>query len=234
MNAQNWKDIWGRRAHVREDKLDLAALIKLDGFDTGAGHIEASDWQTYAGVIAEKLTIRNGDSIYEIGCGAGAFLYALRKMHTLNVGGLDYSAALIEAASRAMPDGNFVADEAKLVETDLQYDYVISNSVFHYFTQEYAAEVLARMLKKAKTAVAIMEIPDLHTKFESETLRRDTLSVEAYEKKYAGLEHTYYERDWFKHQALLHGCSCEVFDGCVPNYAQNKFRFGVLIKKSKF
>jgi cyclopropane fatty-acyl-phospholipid synthase-like methyltransferase len=232
MNTQNWKEIWGRRTHATEESLDLATLIKLDGFDTGAGRIEAADWQNYAGVIAQKLALKDGDSIYELGCGAGAFLFALRQLHTLKVGGLDYSAALIKTASRAMPDGYFIADEAKNVETDSQYDYVISNSVFHYFSYEYAATVIASMIKKSKVAVAIMEIPDLKTKFESETLRRDTLSVEAYEKKYAGLEHTYYERDWFKQQAALHGCTCEVFDGCVPNYAQNKFRFGVLIKKT--
>ncbi|MDP3744463.1 MAG: class I SAM-dependent methyltransferase [Methylotenera sp.] len=232
MNTQNWKEIWGRRTHTAEETLDLATLIKLDGFDTGAGRIEAADWQTYAGVIAQKLALKDGDSIYELGCGAGAFLFALRQLHTLKVGGLDYSSALIETATRAMPDGHFIAEEAKSVETETQYDYVISNSVFHYFSYEYAAAVIASMVKKSKVAVAIMEIPDLQTKLEAETLRRDKLSVEAYEKKYAGLEHTYYERDWFKQQAALHGCTSEVFDGCVPNYAQNKFRFGVLIKKA--
>lgn len=232
MNTQNWKDIWARRTHVAEETLDLAALIKLDGFDTGAGRIEAADWQTYAGIIAKKLSLKNGDSVYELGCGAGAFLFALRQLYTLKVGGLDYSSALIEAASRAMPDGDFIADEAKSVETATQYDYVISNSVFHYFSHVYAAEVIASMIKKSKIAVAIMEIPDIQTKQEAETLRRDKLTVEAYEKKYAGLEHTYYARDWFTKQAALHGCTCEVFDGCVPNYAQNQFRFGVLIKKA--
>ncbi len=232
MNTQNWKEIWARRTPVADETLDLAALIKLDGFDTGAGRIEATDWQTYAGVIAKNLTLKNGDSVYELGCGAGAFLFALRQLYTLKVGGLDYSSALIEAASRAMPDGDFIADEAKSVETETQYDYVISNSVFHYFSHAYAAEVIASMLKKSKIAVAIMEIPDIQTKQEAEALRRDTLTVEAYERKYAGLEHTYYERDWFKKQAALHGCACEAFDGCVPNYAQNQFRFGVLIKKA--
>lgn len=232
MNTQNWKEIWGRREHAGDEVLDLATLIKLDGFDTGAGRIDAKDWQTYSGIIAQKLAIKNGDSVYELGCGSGAFLYALRQLNTLKVGGLDFSAALIETAACAMPDGNFVAIEAKDVETETQYDYVISNSVFHYFTKEYASAVLASMLKKAKIAVAIMEIPDIKTKLEAETLRRDTLSVETYENKYAGLEHTYYERDWFNQQALSYGYSCEVFDGCVPNYAQNQFRFGVLIKKT--
>jgi hypothetical protein len=95
--TQNWKEIWNRRTTASEG-LDLDALIKLDGFDTGAGHIEADDWRTYAARIAEKLGIRDGATIYEVGCGAEAFLYALRERHFLSVGGLDYSTGLIAAA----------------------------------------------------------------------------------------------------------------------------------------
>lgn len=231
MNTLNWKEIWNRRSFSAGEKLSLDTLIKLDGFDSGAGRISSEDWQTYADIISDKLKIESGHSVYELGCGAGAFLYALREKHALKVGGLDYSSALIEAATHAMPDGQFVAAEAKLLDTELAYDFVISNSVFHYFSKDYAATVLARMVQKAKVAVAVMEVPDLQTKLESEALRRDLLSQEEYEKKYAGLEHTYYERAWFKDQAAALGCSCEIFDGCVPGYAQNRFRFGAIIKK---
>jgi cyclopropane fatty-acyl-phospholipid synthase-like methyltransferase len=232
MSTPNWKEIWSKRADSGAEKPSLDALIKLDGFDTGAGRIEAADWQTYAGIIADKLGIRDSDTVYELGCGAGAVLYALRQKHTLTVGGLDYSSALIAAASRAMPDGEFTAAEAKSVDSATQYDYVISNSVFHYFPLEYATDVLARMIKKAKIAVAVMEVPDAKTRQESENLRRDALSQEEYEKKYAGLEHTYYDRNWFKQQAVAHSCNCEIFDGCIPNYAQNAFRFGALFRKT--
>jgi cyclopropane fatty-acyl-phospholipid synthase-like methyltransferase len=231
MSVPNWKEIWGKRKVDAAGLLDLDALIKLDGFDTGAGRIEAPDWQTYAEIISKKLGLRDGDSVYELGCGSGAFLYALRQRNALTVGGLDYSAALISAASRAIPDGKFVEAEAKFLDTDTRYDHVISNGVFHYFPKDYASDVVARMVKKAKKSVAIMEVPDLQTRQESENIRRDALSQEEYEKKYAGLEHTYYERSWFEEQAITHGCSCEIFDGCVPNYAQNRFRFGVLFKK---
>ncbi len=190
-----------------------------------------ADWQVYADLIAAKLGMRDGATVYELGCGAGAFLYALRQRLELTVGGLDYSAALIAAATRAMPDGQFVAAEAKAVEIAPRYDFVISNSVFHYFPLDYAAEVLGKMIAKAEVAVAVMEVPDLRTRAEAEDLRRDLLTREEYEKKYAGLEHTYYRREWFAEIAAAHGCECELFDGCVPNYAQNRFRFGALLRK---
>lgn len=232
MNTHGWKQIWECRTPPLDNVLDLGTLIKLDGFDMGAGRIEVTDWQSYANLIAQRLALKDGDSVYELGCGAGAFLFALRQFHTLKIGGLDYSTTLIETALRAMPDGDFIVNEAKFLEKDNNYDYVISNSVFHYFTHDYAADVITSMVMKSNIAVAIMEIPDLKTKLESESLRRDSLSVESYEKKYAGLVHTYYDRDWFKQQASMNGCTCEVFDGCVPNYAQNIYRFGVVIRKS--
>lgn len=231
MSTPNWKEIWNRRTYKHSDKLDLDALIKLDGFDVGAGHIEVSDWQEYVGIISNKLGISGGATVYEIGCGAGAFLYALCQRQNLTVGGLDYSAVLISAATRALPDGEFNVAEARSLDTGCTYDFVIANGVFHYFTQEYAADVLARMIMKAKIAVAVMEVPDFETKLESELFRRAKLTKQEYEKKYVGLDHTYYKRDWFKGHAAVHGCCCEIFDGCVPNYAQNPYRFGVILKK---
>lgn len=226
----NWKDIWSRRILPKGEDL-LQSLIYADGFDAGAGRIEANDWRKYAAFIADKVGIQDGATVFELGCGAGAFLYALRERNSLFVGGLDYSAGLIAIATRVMPDGEFKTSEAKAIDTDNRYDYVIANSVFQYFGLDYAVEVLDRMIKKAKIAIAVMEVPDLQTKNESEALRRDALSMEKYKKKYADLVHTYYQRDWFRSQAAIHGLSCEVFDGCIPNYAQNKFRFGVLLKK---
>lgn len=229
----NWKQIWNKRDYQQANHIDLESLIKLDGFDSGVGRIAATDWQDYADDIAKKLAIFNGASVYELGCGSGAFVYALRNKYALSVGGLDYSAALIQAAQDAMPDGDFIADEAINLATAQAADFVISNSVFHYFTTDYATEVISKMLQKANVAIAILDVPDLATQAESEQIRRDALTQEAYEKKYAGLQHTYYARNWFEALAKQHGCACEVFDGCVPNYAQNPYRFGVIIKKIK-
>ena len=228
--TQNWKEIWTRRTGPAGGGGDLAALIKLDGFDTGAGRIEAADWRIYAGLIAEKLGICNGATVFEVGCGAGALLYALQERYSLSVGGIDYATGLIAAAKMAMPDGKFEVQEAKALEIKPQYDYVIANSVFHYFDLDYAAKVLERMIKKARNAIAIMEVPDLKTKSKSEAMRRDMSTQEEYEKKYEGLVHTYYDRNWFREQAQAHGLKCETFDGCVPNYAQNAYRFGCITR----
>lgn len=155
----------------------------------------------------------------------------MTEQNNIKVGGNDYSAGLIDVAQRAFPGSDFQCLEAAAIDAQDKYDYVISNSVFHYFDLEYAKKVLLKMLDKARLGVCILEIPDLKTKDQSESLRRNMLTAEEYEKKYAGLKHTYYDREWFALIANEYDLNIEIFDGCVPNYAQNQFRFGCLILK---
>lgn len=224
-----WQNIWEKRSLQPQHAITLDTLIALDGFDSGAGKIALPDWQEYTRRISEKLGMQSGDSVFEVGCGAGAFLYALRQQYPLKVGGLDYAAGLIEAAQQAMPDGDFCAQSAQTMAIDPQYDFVIANSVFHYFDEAMAAEVFHAMWQKAKVGVAILDIPHAATKEECERARRDALSEAEYEEKYRGLHHTYYSPDWFANQ--LPGKPHQVFESCVPNYAQSQYRFSVIFSK---
>ncbi len=227
---QSWYAVWNQRSgDSGADPLQF--LIELDGFDSGAGRIDAQDWRAYARDICKRLRLGAGESVYEVGCGAGAFLYALRELG-MQVGGLDYSSALIQHARAAMSDAEFQHGEACHLEMLPRYDVVLANSVFHYFSDlQYAEEVLDRMLNKAERAVAILEVPDLSTRDEAERIRRDILSPADYEKKYRGLEHQYYAREWFHRQAAKRGLSCQAFDQCISNYAQSSYRFNCLISK---
>ena len=227
-----WYEIWAQRQVNDSESLTLENLIALDGFDSGAGKIEVNDWREYTRLAAEKLNIKESNSVYEVGCGSGAFLYALSEHISLNVGGNDYSDSLIKAAKQIFPKGDFECLEARSINTSNTYDFVISNSVFHYFDLTYGKDVLKKMIEKAKHAVCILEVPDINTKEKSERIRREMLSAKEYESKYSGLQHTYYDRDWFISIAVENGLTCEIFDGFVPNYAQNKFRFGCIMRKS--
>ena len=231
-SANHWHGVWEKRRRETQAPLDLAALIALDGFDSGAGRIAPEDWQVYAQLIADKLHLQDGNSVYEVGCGAGAFLYALQQVRDLEVGGLDYSSGLIEAAQHAMPEADFAVAEALALATTPQYDVVIANSVFHYFDLPYAQQVLEAMLAKARVAVAVLDVPNLATKQACEALRREAASANMtqaeYDEKYAGYAHTYYDTSWFDAFA---GSEKTVFTSCIPNYAQRDFRFSVILKK---
>ncbi|MDA9909895.1 class I SAM-dependent methyltransferase [Gammaproteobacteria bacterium] len=95
----NWPEIWNKRKPVQKD-LSLEDLIKLDGFDSGAGIISVQDWQKNCRIIANKLGLSNGMSVYEVGCGSGAFLKSLLEMYNLDVGGIDYAKELLNTAKK--------------------------------------------------------------------------------------------------------------------------------------
>ena len=81
---QKWKDIWNKSERV--NKIILEMLIKADGFDSGAGSFSVDDWIDYTNDFYNKLNIKKTDSIFDVGCGSGAFVYPLYlKNH--NVGG---------------------------------------------------------------------------------------------------------------------------------------------------
>ena len=226
----SWHEVWSRRAPA-EGRDPLQTLIELDGFDSGAGRIEVDDWLEYTRLIAAKLALQPGDSVYEIGCGSGALLYPLAE-RGIAVGGADYAANLIEHARAAIPDGVFDATDARLVSAEPQFDAVIANSVFQYFADlDYASAVLDVMFAKARRCVAVLELPDVQHAERAERIRRDHLSEEEYERKYRGFAHQYYARDWFAEQARLRGYRVELGEQFVPNYAQNSYRFNCFFFK---
>lgn len=229
MNDQ-WKKIWDARKAEKGASNTLERLIRLDGFDTGAGRVEVADWEAHAQRIAEKLDIRSGDSLYEVGCGSGAFLYPFwQRGH--QVGGLDYSPVLIEEARAVMAGGDFVRSEAIELEAQPQYDFVISHGVFHYFPDlAYAKQVFDRMIKKAKKSMAVLDVPNKMREAEAEDLRRGLLSPYEYDEKYKNLPRIYFRKEWFLDLANQYGCAAELFDQNIKSYGNSPFHFNVIMK----
>lgn len=209
----------------------LEGLIKADGFDSGAGKIEVTDWMEYVLFIADKIGMRPVDSIFEVGCGSGAFLYPFYAQGH-EVGGIDYSNTLIRLARQVMPKAKYSVSEAASLGTEEKFDVVLSNSCFHYFPDlNYAENIVRTMIEKALNTVAILEVPDLATKMQSEQARASLLPAGEYEKKYKGLEHLYYEKEWFVEMAKTLKLDIEVFDQQIANYGNNKYRFNVVFRK---
>ena len=146
-SISDWQKIWNRRYPSEDRDLTLEDLIALDGFDVGAGAITVENWREYVKIMVEKLKITDGLSVFEVGCGSGAFLHAIQENCHIIPGGIDYSNSLISAAKRVMPEGSFEASEAIELNVNEKYDVLISNSVFQYFDHNYATVVLKKCLK---------------------------------------------------------------------------------------
>jgi len=228
----NWKSVWSDREENINHSSVLERLIAIDGFDTGYGTILKEDWIQYVENISKIINIQKGDSIFEVGCGAGAFLYKFYEDGN-KIGGIDYSDGLISIAKKYLMSGDFVVNEASKLDDQKKYDFVLSNSVFFYFkSYEYAEVVLEKMVKKSIKCTAILEVNDFAKKEKSMAIRRGYLSEQDYEKKYNGLEHLYYEKKWFLNFAKKNNLRIEIQQQNIKNYQNNQYRFNVFMYKN--
>jgi cyclopropane fatty-acyl-phospholipid synthase-like methyltransferase len=231
-----WSDIWNKRSLHDGDttrSLTLEDLLLANGYDTSTGRVSAADFENYNRSVSEKCGIQPGDSLFEVGMGAGAFLLPLYQAgHP--VGGLDYSSSLIGIAGQAMPGAKngFIVGGASHLNTRKKYDIVLSSGVFLYFPDyRYARIVVEKMITKSKKTIAVLDIPDIAHKEQTEKFRRESLPPGTYDEKYRGLDHLYYERSWFYELSDTHGLDIRVFDQHMQGYENGRFRFNVVMKK---
>ena len=225
-----WKTVWNGK-HIERSGSVLQTLLQADGYDTVLGAMDENGFLSHIRQLTRRLDIRDTDSLYEVGCGAGAVLYPFYlKGHT--VSGLDYSRPLIDLARQVMPDVAFELAEADKLATGESYDVVFSFGVFIYFdTYDYAQTVLGKMVEKARKAVGIFDVSDLALKSQAENMRKEACGSEAYEKRYDGLPHLYYPTSFFKKAAEALNCTIRIFPQAIDGYGNSAYRYNVVLFK---
>lgn len=231
--VNKWHQVWSRRKSTLGLPANvLQQLIELDGFDSPLSAMSENDWKTYVAIFAERCNLAVGDSIFEVGCGSGAFLFPFYQQgHP--IGGIDYSEELIRVAKSFMPERQeeFSVMEAKEF-SELPVDVVVANHVIHYFSSLSDAEtVVSKMLRKAVKSVCVTGVPDAALRIEAERERRGILQPDLYEAKYAGLEILYYDRKFFVEMAKAYSFDVRFFHHDMPGFAQNRFRFDCLMAR---
>ncbi|MDB9900847.1 class I SAM-dependent methyltransferase [Gammaproteobacteria bacterium] len=225
----HWKKIWNKDDRINQ--IILECLVKADGFDSGAGSFTLEDWEKYQLEYIHKLDISPSDTIYDVGCGSGAFLYDL-YLQKHSVGGVDYSMSLINLANSIMPNGEFTCDEAININTDLAYDFTLSHSVFHYFKDlDYARDVVVKMIQKSNKKIGIFDINDKAKESLYHQIRMGDMGKQEYKEKYKGLDHSFYEKNWFKEIASAFNLKISIFDQTFENYSNSSLRFNVIMEK---
>jgi cyclopropane fatty-acyl-phospholipid synthase-like methyltransferase len=230
----NWEQIWNARRinklTLKDTEEILHALICMDGFDSSLSAISPKDWRMYTSSIMNQAKMEKGDSVFEIGCGAGAFLYSL-FLEGYEVAGIDYSNNMISEGKKYLSNMDISVCDAALCSTNEQYDAVLSNSAFSYFPDHnYANIVMERMFLKAKKVVLILDIPNWHCKKMNEHVREE--KIENYKDLYRGNKHLYFEKEWFLNFANAKNCEIEITDQNIKNYGNNPFRFNCVIWKN--
>lgn len=231
-----WKEIWNHRK-IDWTKLDTTneyekykELKRIDGFDVNVKE-EKKYYKCFYNTICEvfESELRRFQSVYEVGCGSGANLIVF-KNRGMKVGGLDYSAQLIEVAKKILPKCDLIVDDAKNVTNDEKYDVVISDSVFAYFpNEEYAKEVLKKMYAKATSKIILLEIFDKDTEAECNEKRRS--AVKNYDEKYAGLNKVFYSKQMFMDFAKEHDCKVKFTKVNNEYYWNSRYMYNCIIYK---
>ncbi len=223
----NWKSIWNNRK-VEASGSILGRLLTADGYDTAFGKTDEKNFLSNIPIITKQLSLEKNESLFEVGCGAGAVLYPFYK-EGYEVAGLDYSKPLIETAKSVMPGMDFDISDADLLDEKIRFDIVFSFGVFIYFKDyEYAETVLRKMIGKAKKRVGIFDISDFELKARAEKLRRDEMGDEEYEKRYKGLGHLYYPRSFFQRIAQELNCNINIFPQTMGEYKNSFYRYNVI------
>lgn len=224
--THRWKDVWAARTLDAGKASLLEGLMAADGLDTGFGSVTEAAWREFVMRTAATLDLGKGSRVFEVGCGAGAFLYPLYEAGCV-VGGLDQSTALIGYAAEAMPEGQWTQGDASTLDPAEAWDVVLACGVFMYFPDPgYARGVIARMAAKATRAVAMLDVPDAATRDNAMAFRRGTMGEAEYAAKYRGLDHLFYDRSWMERQLIEVGATgVRTEDQQVAGYQNARFRF---------
>jgi cyclopropane fatty-acyl-phospholipid synthase-like methyltransferase len=236
MSNPRWKRIWNDKraalaAPARDEDAVLAELLALNGYDTPTGSVAPETWRRHIVEIATRHGLREGDRIFEVGCGAGAFLYPLARLGFVT-DGIDYSESLVGAARHHLPRSRFSVGEAIDIDPDDKYELVVSCGVFFYFGDaDYAMEVTRRMVEKSTRATWILDVNDADKEDEALSLRRASYPPGEYDRVYAGLQQLYLAKSWFRGFAADNDLACVIEPQSLDGYVSNHYRYNVYLTK---
>jgi SAM-dependent methyltransferase len=230
-NGRTWADVWNARTLDPSKGTLLAQLMAADGLDTGYGSVGEQSWRAFVRRTARRLHLARGSSVYEVGCGAGAFLLDLYEQG-IHVAGVDRSPALIGFARHAMPGGEFEIGSADAFVVSRTVDAMVSCGVFLYFPSlAYASGVIDRLVAGSHGRIAILDIPDLARRDAALAHRRGTLGSDEYARRYAGLDHCFYAKEWMREQLAGRGLAdVSIEDQQIEGYANAAFRFNAFAR----
>ncbi len=227
---QRWKTVWSGKSadmdilHSSNLKEIYMELKRSSGFDVVVNGLSYDAFLCqYRQIVDRIMQYSEISSVYEVGCGSGANLFLLEH-DGLCVGGIDYSESLLKVAKYILKSRDLVCAEALKLLDRPQYDAVISNSVFSYFSdKEYAWNVLERMYCKAKYAIGLLDIHDREKETDFLTARKKMIAD--YEVRYAGLSKLFYDKAFFEEFAKSHNMCIRFYESDMPGYWNNPYIF---------
>lgn len=233
-----WKNLWNKRSGEL-DKIEKGDFRKIFLELKRSNGFDVVDELTYDALYEQYIETKQNlcpaglhggiESVYEVGCGAGANLF-LFENEDIRTGGIDYSEGLIGTARQVLKTQDLMCGEAISVSTTPKYDSCFSNSVFSYFPdEEYALQVLEKMYEKANYSIGILDVHDIQMK-EAFIKYREEI-VPDYHERYKNLPKLFYSRQLFEKFAADHDMEIVFRESAMEGYWNNQFVFHCYLYK---
>ena len=236
MTNKRWKKIWDKNAKQIKPQ-NLNDLLKLNGHSSATSEINRYEWGKYINYFIKKYNIKQNQSVLEIGCGCGAFLYFFHKKK-IKLFGIDNSKELIKVAKKFFKKNNFFVGEANNLSQikNKKIDFVFANSVFQYFPNlKYANQVLDEIMKIAHedTKIIILDVPDIekYSLWRRSAVKK--IGLTEFKKTYKNLKHKFYEKKFFYNYASLNKLDISISNQTLIKKENSKFRFNIFLSYEK-
>ena len=237
---KTWKEIWGNKdskiKNCKSEEELFMELKRLTGNDTTGKGVSYDVLMDRIRRFQRELFFSEKDvsihSVFEVGCGSGANLRIFNQQG-YDVGGMDYSNNLISVAKEVIDNPvELYCEEASNIDVEIKYDVVFSNSAFEYFENEdYARQVIEKMIEKSRNSVGILEIHDLNLKKDFIDFRRKT--IEDYDQKYKDLKKLFISKNFFIDLAEKNNMDIKFTTPSIEGYWNTAFIYDVYLYKRK-
>jgi len=184
-----WKQIWDSKGLGSSDD-----LLFLDGYD----HLEVEfNSEDLVAKIVESLGISEGQSVLEVGCGAG---FLAREMsENFSYQGVDYSEPIVNKHIKLFPEHKVRCAEAdELPFENDSFEYAFCFGVYQYLpSQEYADEMIKEMKRVSKKGILLGDLKENATRQNHLPCPRERLA----EKGFKIIEPFYDSEDCYRYNA---------------------------------
>lgn len=121
------------------------------------------------------LPTRDDARILDIGCGAGHFLYYLKKRGFINYHGIDLSPGQVEFCKTNITPNVEVAESTEFLSNKLEaYDVISANDVIEHIPKERVIKFLETIYRSLRpSGVLLLKLPNMSNPFALDSRYRD-------------------------------------------------------------
>lgn len=158
-NTSEFVNFWKRRKMILKEKSLKSQLAYEGGWYEPHCSVGTAAFIEYVKNLKEYYDLHG--SIYEIGCGPGAFLHVFETFG-FEVGGLDINTEFLDFARECIKSSDLDLCEACDVPIEKKYNFIlITNSINYFPSLDYVHLTLSKCVEKMNFGILLTEVNDI-------------------------------------------------------------------------